>query len=106
MKARRTFSSASSNRPRSQWPMYTLVSMTAHTGSRDLDAVRFEACPPPRHEAPELFHLDDARDREPHGLGIRVDSQYPAGAPDCPLVDEERAAGVSRGGLPGDVSHR
>jgi hypothetical protein len=31
--------------------MYTLVSMTAQTGSRDLDAVRFQAGTTPRHEA-------------------------------------------------------
>jgi hypothetical protein len=37
----------------------------------------------------ELFHLDDALDREPHGLGIRVDSQHPTGPADRPLVDEK-----------------
>jgi hypothetical protein len=33
-------------------------------GSRDLDALGFETCATPRHEAPELFHLHDTVDKE------------------------------------------
>jgi hypothetical protein len=75
-------------------------------GSRDLDALGAETRATPRHEAPELFHFDDALDREPYSLCVAVDAQHAAGASDCPLVDEERATSVSAGGPPRDLSHR
>jgi len=42
--------------------VHTLIDDGPH-GSRDLDTLWFETCATPRHESPELFHFDDALDR-------------------------------------------
>ncbi len=61
----------------------------AHLGSSASEAATLELAAALAHEMPELLHLRDPLDREPHDLGIRLHTQSLLGTLEGAFIDEE-----------------